>query len=73
MEMLLTGALVSAQTALEWGLVNRVVPGDALDTAIRQFSDVIVARSARRFGSASRRSMRRSNSRSQRPTMRPAK
>src|SRR3954463_8589246 len=46
MEMLLTGELVSAQTALGWGLVNRVVPADALDAAIRQFTDVIVARSA---------------------------
>ena len=27
LEMLLTGELVSAETALEWGLVNRVVPG----------------------------------------------
>jgi enoyl-CoA hydratase/carnithine racemase len=35
MEMLLTGQPVSAQTALEWGLVNRVVePGQALDAAI---------------------------------------
>src|SRR6516162_208436 len=31
MEMLLTGELVSAQTALAWGLVNRVVMADALD------------------------------------------
>jgi enoyl-CoA hydratase/carnithine racemase len=30
MEMLLTGDLVNAQKALEWGLVNRVVPPDAL-------------------------------------------
>jgi enoyl-CoA hydratase/carnithine racemase len=30
MEMLLTGDLVDAQKALEWGLVNRVVPADAL-------------------------------------------
>jgi enoyl-CoA hydratase/carnithine racemase len=30
MEMLLTGDLLTAQKALEWGLVNRVVPPDAL-------------------------------------------
>jgi enoyl-CoA hydratase/carnithine racemase len=30
MEMLLTGDLVDARKALEWGLVNRVVPPDAL-------------------------------------------
>jgi len=46
MEMLLTGELVSAQTALEWGLVNRVVPADALDEAIRYFTGIIKARSA---------------------------
>lgn len=46
MEMLLTGELVSAQTALGWGLVNRVVAADALDEAIRHFTDIIKARSA---------------------------
>jgi enoyl-CoA hydratase/carnithine racemase len=46
MEMLLTGELVSAQTALEWGLVNRVVPADALDEAIGHFTAIIKARSA---------------------------
>jgi len=34
MEMLLTGELVDAQRALEWGLVNRVVPADQLDDAV---------------------------------------
>jgi enoyl-CoA hydratase/carnithine racemase len=34
MEMLLTGELVDSHTAREWGLVNRVVPDDELDTAI---------------------------------------
>ena len=33
MEMLLTGELVDAQTALEWGLVNRVVPPEKLESA----------------------------------------
>ncbi|MGQ0653945.1 MAG: enoyl-CoA hydratase [Betaproteobacteria bacterium] len=32
MEMLLTGDLVDAQTALEWGLVNRVVPPQDLES-----------------------------------------
>ena len=45
MEMLLTGELFDAQTALNWGLVNRVVPADALDDCIRTFTDIIVARS----------------------------
>jgi enoyl-CoA hydratase/carnithine racemase len=30
LEMLLTGAAVNAQTAMEWGLVNRVVPSERL-------------------------------------------
>jgi enoyl-CoA hydratase/carnithine racemase len=46
MELLLTGAPIDAHTALAWGLVNRVVPGDQLDTEIRRFSDIILARSS---------------------------
>lgn len=46
MEMLLTGDLIDAQTALAWGLVNRVVPVDALDAAVTRFADAIRARSA---------------------------
>jgi enoyl-CoA hydratase/carnithine racemase len=34
LEMLLTGDPVSAATALEWGLVNRVVPAAELDAAV---------------------------------------
>src|SRR4051794_6738540 len=34
MEMLLTGQFVDAATAAEWGLVNRVVPADELDSAV---------------------------------------
>jgi enoyl-CoA hydratase/carnithine racemase len=34
MEMLLTGEMVDAHRALEWGLVNRVVPADKLDDAV---------------------------------------
>ena len=54
MEMLLTGELFDAQTALSWGLVNRVVPAEALDECIRTFTDIIVARSpaAVRLGKA---------------------
>jgi enoyl-CoA hydratase/carnithine racemase len=46
MEMLLTGELIDAQTALAWGLVNRVVSADALDRAVAHFADAIRARSA---------------------------
>ena len=34
LEMLLTGEPISAATALEWGLVNRVVPEAELDQAV---------------------------------------
>jgi enoyl-CoA hydratase/carnithine racemase len=34
MEMVLTGDVIDAPTALEWGLVNRVVPDDQLDQAV---------------------------------------
>src|SRR5213596_3415114 len=34
LEMLLTGELIEASTALEWGLVNRVVPSEELDSAV---------------------------------------
>src|SRR5262245_17556557 len=45
MEMLLTGKPVSARQALAWGLVNRVVPADQLDAAVREFTDAILASS----------------------------
>ena len=55
MEMLLTGRLFDARTALDWGLVNRVVPDAELDAAVKGYTDVIVARSpaAVRLGKAS--------------------
>lgn len=34
MEMLLTGDVIDAMTAMDWGLVNRVVPDDQLDQAV---------------------------------------
>lgn len=34
MEMALTGDVIDAATALDWGLVNRVVPDDELDSAV---------------------------------------
>ncbi len=38
MEMLLTGKLVDAATAAEWGLVNRVVPAAELESATRELA-----------------------------------
>jgi enoyl-CoA hydratase/carnithine racemase len=45
MEMLLTGEMIDAATALDWGLVNRVVPEVGLDAAVKAFTDIIATRS----------------------------
>jgi enoyl-CoA hydratase/carnithine racemase len=37
MEMLLTARPVDAETALAWGLVNRVVAADELDAAVDEY------------------------------------
>lgn len=36
MQMLLTGEPISADTAVEWGLINRSVPSDQLDVALAE-------------------------------------
>jgi enoyl-CoA hydratase/carnithine racemase len=41
MEMLLSGELVDAPTALDWGLVNRVVPAEQLDDAVAELVERI--------------------------------
>lgn len=41
MEMLLTGDLVDARTALQWGLVNRVVPEEEMDRAVDEVVEKI--------------------------------
>jgi enoyl-CoA hydratase/carnithine racemase len=46
MEMLLTGEMISARTALDWGLVNKVVEEAELDAAISRFTGIIRNRSA---------------------------
>jgi enoyl-CoA hydratase/carnithine racemase len=45
MEMLLTGDFIDARTALERGLVNRVVPDDQLDGEVKELTDAIVSKS----------------------------
>ncbi len=45
MEMLLTGAPISAERALALGLVNQVVPSHVLDAAVRQLTEAILASS----------------------------
>ena len=54
MEMLLTGETIDAKTALEWGLVNRVVASSELDAAVKHFTDIIRARSASVVGMGKR-------------------
>jgi enoyl-CoA hydratase/carnithine racemase len=43
--MLLTGKPISAQRALELGLVNRVVPTGELDAAVQELVDTLLASS----------------------------
>jgi enoyl-CoA hydratase/carnithine racemase len=45
MEMLLTGEFIDAVTAEQWGLVNRVVPVEALDEAVGALAARIAAKS----------------------------
>ena len=46
MEMLLTGKLVDAATAADWGLVNRVVPASQLESATRELACTIAEASS---------------------------
>jgi enoyl-CoA hydratase/carnithine racemase len=41
MQMLLTGEPIDAATAMDWGLVNRVVPAEELDDAVGELVDAI--------------------------------
>jgi enoyl-CoA hydratase/carnithine racemase len=45
LEMLLTGQPIAASTALDWGLVNRVVPTEALEHEVGAIVDAIVGSS----------------------------
>ena len=44
LELLLTGEPIDAQRALEWGLVNKVVPAGELDQAVEQLAKTIAAK-----------------------------
>jgi enoyl-CoA hydratase/carnithine racemase len=41
LDMLLTGRPIDAATALDWGLVNRVVPAEALEDEVASIADAI--------------------------------
>ena len=51
-QLLLSGALISAQTAAEWGLVNTVVPAEELEKEVGAFANKLI-------GSNSSQSMQR--------------
>jgi enoyl-CoA hydratase/carnithine racemase len=46
MQMLLTGEPIDAAAALDWGLVNRVVPGDQLEPAVIELVEAIARSSS---------------------------
>ena len=58
--MLLTGKLVDAATAAEWGLINHVVPAAELESATRELALKSLRPAALRSLSASRPTTRRS-------------
>jgi len=45
MELLMTGDLISAQKAQEWGLINRCVKAEDLDTAVNDMALKIASKS----------------------------
>jgi enoyl-CoA hydratase/carnithine racemase len=46
MEMLLTGEPIDARTALDWGLINRVVPAEELESAVLELVAAIARSSS---------------------------
>jgi enoyl-CoA hydratase/carnithine racemase len=50
MEMAMSGDVIDARTALDWGLVNRVVPAAQLDTAVQDLLDRVTRGSAESKG-----------------------
>ncbi|MDT4948316.1 MAG: hypothetical protein QOJ37_911 [Pseudonocardiales bacterium] len=50
MEMALSGDIVSAATAADWGLVNRVVPDEQLDSAVQDLLERVTRGSAESKG-----------------------
>ena len=54
MEMLLTGEMISAATAAEWGLINRAVPADRLDDEVADLAARIAGASPLAVGMGKR-------------------
>ena len=49
-EMAMSGDVIDARTALDWGLVNRVVPAAQLDTAVQDLLERVTRGSAESKG-----------------------
>src|SRR5205823_6900331 len=56
MQMLLTGEPIDAATALEWGLINRVVPAEELESAVAELVQAIARSSAYTVATGKQRS-----------------
>lgn len=54
MQMLLTGEPIDASTALDWGLVNQVVPAEDLEAAVQRLVESIVRSSSYTVGTGKR-------------------
>ena len=59
MEMLLTGEMIEAASALEFGLVSRVVPRKSLSEPVNECAEIIQPSRLMRSGSARKRCTRR--------------
>ena len=46
MELLLTGEFIDANTALKWGLINRIAPEEKLDEEVQKLADAILTKSS---------------------------
>ncbi len=46
MEMLLTGEMIDAQTARDFGLINRVVPPEYLNQVVKKYAETIASKSS---------------------------
>jgi enoyl-CoA hydratase/carnithine racemase len=44
--MLMTGDFISAQTAVDWGLVNRAVPAEELESGVAELCRKIIDKSS---------------------------
>lgn len=54
MQMLLTGEMISAETAVDWGLINQAVPADDLDAAVDELVEKILRYSAETIATGKR-------------------